>query len=337
MVKHVVAVSPNHMDPTYELERRELGTDVELRPWSAVDPAGIAEEIAQADAVMTWRVRLPAEIIDRLERCRVIIRFGVGFDVVDVDAAARRGIPVCNVPDYCTDEVADHALGLLLALRRGIVTFANGLHAGNEGWSWAAAGRLRRLTGSTLGIVGLGRIGTAMALRAKALRMRVVFFDPYRSDGTERALGLERAETLEELAARSDVVSLHTPLTAETRGLAGDVFFAAAKPGMTLINTSRGPVVDIEALERGMREGTVAMAGLDVLPVEPPEPVPGLLAAWRAGEDWIKDRLIVTPHAAFFSEESDVDMRIKAARTVREVLDGRPPRNQVNQGPPWAH
>jgi phosphoglycerate dehydrogenase-like enzyme len=329
MPQHTVYISPNHMDPSYQLERDGLGPDVDLKPWSATNPDDLAVEISDADAVMTWRVPLSAQVIDRLTRCQVIIRFGVGFDIVDVEAARARDIPVCNIPDYCTDEVADHTMGLLLALNRQIVTFSNNVRSGNAGWSWAGAGELHRITGSTLGVIGLGRIGTAVALRAKAFGMDVAFHDPYVPDGTEGALDLRRLER-DELLASADYVTLHTPLTNETRGMADREFFSKLKLGATLINTSRGPVVDIEALEAAMRNGDVRAAGLDVLPKEPPEPEPGLLTAWRANEPWLQGRLIVTPHSAFYNEESDHDMRVKAARTVREVFDGLPARNRVN-------
>ena len=174
MTKHIVYISPAHMDPSYQLEREGLGPDVELRMWSATDPSDLVAEIADADAIMTWRVPLPAQVIDGLRRCKVIVRFGVGFDIVDVEAARARNIPVCNIPDYCTDEVADHTMGLLLALNRQIVTFNNNVHRGNEGWTWAGAGKLNRIAGSTLGVIGLGRIGTAVSLRAKSFGMNVV-------------------------------------------------------------------------------------------------------------------------------------------------------------------
>lgn len=329
MPKHIVCISPAHMDPTYEIERRVLGPEVDLRVFSATDQETIGREAREADAIMTWRMRVDAPAVEELQRCKIIVRFGVGFDVVDVEAAKKHGIPVSNVPDYCTNEVADHTIGLLLALARGIVTFNDGLREGNDAWSWDAAGPLSRLTNKTLGIIGLGRIGTAVALRAKAFGMRVAFFDPYVTDGMDRALGVSRL-SLDELLAEADFISLHTPLTKDTRGMVNGDFLAKVKSGVTLINTSRGPVVDVDALETAMREGRVGAAALDVLPQEPPTPEPGLLKAWRTGESWLRGRLVLTPHAAFYSEESDHDMRVKAAQTVREVLDGLPPRNRVN-------
>lgn len=330
MSKYRVAISPYHMDPEYEIERSILEPDFELCPWEGSDPNSVADQIEEADAIMTWRVRLPESVVHRLTRCQIIVRFGVGFDIVDIEAARRKDIPVSNVPDYCTNEVADHTWALILSLRRGIVPFGDNLRSGNGGWSWGSAGSLRRLTNNTICIVGLGRIGTATALRAKSFGMRVVFYDPYVPDGIDRALGIERCASLSELASQADIVSFHTPLTEETIFLANDAFFDELKPGATLVNTSRGKVVDIDALERALKAGIVGFAGLDVLPTEPPEPPPSLLVSWRDNDDWIKGRLIVTPHAAFYSEESDRDMRIKASTTVLEVLNGQNPRNRVN-------
>ena len=248
---------------------------------------------------------------------------------MDVEAAARKGIPVANVPDYCTNEVADHTIALLLGITRGLPAYIDSVKLEDDRWEWSAAGHLFRMTGKTLGIIGLGRIGTAVALRAKAFGIDVAFYDPSASDGMERSLGLRRLQ-LDELLAQADFVSLHTPLTPETRGLVNADFLAKLKHGAYIVNTSRGGVVDANALEVALREGRVAAAALDVMPTEPPDPELGLVKAWRAGEDWIKHRLIVTPHSAFYSEEGEVDMRVKATATVREVLDGLPARNVVN-------
>ena len=217
MPRHVVRISPNHMDPEYAIERRELGGDIDLVPWSAEGGEALGEELRDADAVMTWRVPITRAVVERLRACRLIIRIGVGFDIVDLDAASERGIAVCNVPDYCTDEVADHTIGLLLAIARGIVRYNDNMRAGNERWGWSGAAPLYRVAGKRLGIIGLGRIGTAVARRAAALGLQVAFHDPYVPDGTDKALGLRRLE-LADLLAESDIVTFHTPLTAETRG-----------------------------------------------------------------------------------------------------------------------
>lgn len=274
---------------------------------------------------------LPEAILDRLARCRINVRPAVGYDSVDIARWGRYGIPVCNTPDYGTMEVADHALGLLLALRRGTARSDRLLRADPRGnWRPSDVPLARRLSACTLGIVGLGRIGTAVALRARAFDMDVVCHDPFVASGVELALGIRRVDSLEELARQSDAVSLHVPLSPATRGLAGAAFFAAAKPGMVLVNTARGGVVDLDALYAAMRDGRVAGAGLDVLPTEPADLRSPLLRDWHEGAPWLADRLLVTPHSAFYTPESARDMRAKAARTAARYLRDGVLENCVN-------
>jgi phosphoglycerate dehydrogenase-like enzyme len=322
---------PDHFAPPPDVERAVLGADAEfLLPAARSAREVPAEMWPRADAALVWHdVTLDAADIARMERCRVIVRVGAGYDNIDLAAAGRRGIAVCCVPDYGVNDVADHALAMLLALYRGLFEFNALVQAG--GWDWGGLPARRRVTGETLAVIGLGRIGTAAALRAKAHGMRVAFYDPYKPDGFDKALGLERFFDLPELLAQADAVTFHVPLTAETRGMAGETFFAALKPGAFLVNTARGPVVDLDALERALRAGRVQAAALDVLPQEPPDPEQPLLRAWRAGEEWVRWRLIVTPHAAFYNEASFAEIRRKAAQEALRVLQGQPPRNCVNR------
>lgn len=287
--------------------------------------------LSACDALLCWHeVRVDAALIARLDRCRVIVRGGVGFDHIDIEAAGAAGIPVCNTPDYGTSEVADHAIALMLALVRGITTYQTALRRDLAGSYGVAAPLMRRIRGATLGVVGLGRIGTATALRAKAFGMRIVAFDPHLPAGQEIAIGADRVGRLADLLGQSDVVSIHTPLTPATRHLFDDRAFAAMKPGAILINTARGAIVDLDALHRALEGNRLAGAGLDVLPVEPPTPVPSLLAAWHRSEPWIADRLLLTPHAAWNSPESRADARRKSAETVLLYLRDGYLRNCVN-------
>ncbi len=289
------------------------------------------EDCAAADGLMLFRLWASAADLARFPRLRAIVRMGVGYDRIDRAAAAARGIMVCNVPDYGTTEVADHAIGMTLALRRGILLYHDAQRrTPPAGWVPIASRVVRRLGGQTFGVVGLGRIGTAAALRARALGFRVAFFDPYRPNGTDRALGLDRARTLEELLGQSDVLSLHTPLTRETRGLIGARELALLPPDAVVVNTSRGPVLDIDALEAALRSGHLAGAGLDVLPVEPPaEPEPTLLRAWRGREAWLEGRLVVTPHVAYHSPQAWDDIRRKSAETMAAALLSNRPQNVI--------
>ena len=287
---------------------------------------------SEFDALVCYHdANLDSSLIKRLDRCRLIVRAGVGFDQVDIAACAALGIPVCNTPDYGTTDVADHAIALMLALTRGIVTYHNAMKADvAKGWNFAIPPTIRRLSGRVFGVIGLGRIGTATALRAKGLGMQVVFFDPYRTTGTELALGFTRAKTLDELLGAADVISLHTPLSAETRNLFDRAAVKKLKPGAFLVNTSRGPVVELDAVLEGLRSGQLAGAGLDVFPVEAPTGDEPLLKALRTGDPAVTDRLIVSPHSAFYSPSSLIDLRRKSAETACDYLFAGRLRDCVN-------
>jgi len=267
----------------------------------------------------------PAQYLEKLDKCRIFVKPAVGFDEIDLKAWGEIGIPVCNTPDYGTREVADHAMALMLTLTKSIAYHDERLREEPvKNWIPALNPFGQRLANCTLGIVGLGRIGSAVALRAKAFDMDVVFYDPYKSNGYDLTLGIRRANSLEELFGQSDIVSLHTPLNDETHNLIDADVFAAAKKGLVLVNTARGPVIDIDALHDAMKDDTVLAAGLDVLPDEPANIDKPLIAAWHKGEDWLRHRLVVTPHSAFYTPQSMWDMRGFAARTVvRYLRDGR--------------
>lgn len=277
---------------------------------------------AQADALMTLRLAVPAAQLDRFPKLRVVLRMGVGYDRVDRVECARLGITVANIPDYGTEEVADHAIALALGLRRGLFLHHETQRASPPApWGVIETPLVRRLSAQRFGVLGLGRIGTAVALRAKAFGFDVVFFDPGLPNGADRALGIRRAASLEALMAQADVLSIHAPLTRGTRGLVGAAELALLPEGAVVVNTARGPILDLEAMEAGLRSGRIAGAGLDVIPVEPPiEAVPVLLRAYRDREPWLQGRLVVTPHSAFHTPEAWDDIRLKGIETMRDVL-----------------
>ncbi len=314
------------------VEREVFGRDARILIRAPGTLADLADaECAEADGLMLFRLWASAADLARFPRLRAIVRMGVGYDRIDRAAAAARGIVVCNVPDYGTTEVADHAIALALTLRRGILLHHEAQRrTPPAAWAPIETPLVRRLDVQTFGVLGLGRIGTAAALRARALGFRVVFFDPYRPNGTERALGLTRAATRDDLLRQSDVLSLHTPLTRETRGLIGARELALLPRDAVVVNTARGPVLDLDALGAALRGGHIAGAGLDVLPVEPPdEAEPALLRAYRAREAWLDGRLVVTPHSAFHSPEAWADIRRKSAETMAAALFSNRPQNVI--------
>jgi len=312
-------------------EREILGTLADVVALQARDESDLAGKIDDCDAMIVYtEIGISRKTIDRLRRCKLIVRGGVGIDNVDGAAARGRGIPLANVPDYGSEEVADTAIAMALALARGTHLLGSRLRRGLGPWSHKQAEPLARLRGRGFGIVGLGRIGTATVLRAKALGMDVLFYDPYKPDGYDRALGVRRVETLDELLAQSLIVSLHCPLTDETRGMIGAAAIARMPRGSYLVNTARGGVVDVAALPDALASGHLAGAGIDVLEKEPPPDDHPLLVAWRDPDHAAHDRLILCPHAAFYCEEGLMDIRVKTAEACRQAILGLPIRNVVN-------
>jgi D-3-phosphoglycerate dehydrogenase len=285
-----------------------------------------ASALANADAVINYSATqlVGAKPAD-FAKARIAVRAGVGFDNLDLVGWGAKGVPVCNVPDYGTTEVADHAIALMLALTRGTSSYGQRLiETGPGAWHFGLAPLVRRHRHAHFGVIGLGRIGLAAARRAAAFDMKVTFFDPHLGSGVDLSTGYDRVHSLNELMGRSDIISVHAPLSGETRGMLNDTAFAAAKTGLILINTARGPIVDLDALERAMRSGGVAGAGIDVLPNEPQDMDHPLFASWRKREAWIAERLIVTPHAAFYSPSAMQDLRLKSVEVVHTLLvEGR--------------
>jgi lactate dehydrogenase-like 2-hydroxyacid dehydrogenase len=330
----LILIPDAQFDDDARVEREVLGNGYEVTVHRERRAATIPDATwRQADAIICYHeVPHGLDVIDRLERCRIIVRAGVGYDQIDVAAAAARGIPVCNVPDYGTTEVADHAIALMLGLARGLVSYHLRLLADpHAGWHWSGAPLVRRLRGSRFGVVGLGRIGLATARRAAALDMQVAFYDPHIPDGAELAVGYERFADLHALLQGADVLSLHCPLTAETRHLIDATALQVMPPHALLINTARGALIDIDALDAALKAGQIAGAGLDVLPEEPPDPQAPLLQAFKRREPYVDGRLLLTPHAAWASEAGRHDLRTKSASTVKEFLERQTLRNCVNR------
>ena len=306
-------------DPESAAERAVIGDDADVRRFLCSGDEDFTDEICGARALIVWHnTPVTAAGIARLRNCRALIRNGVGFDSVDIAAARERGIAVCNVPDYGTEEVADHAIALAMALCRQL--FPLDQEAKQLGWVIKVEPKLRRLRELTFGVVGLGAIGTAAALRAKALGFKVVFHDPYLPNGADKAVGILRARTLDELLAKSDVLSLHCPLTEETRYLIAERELALMKPSAFIVNTARGAVIKKTAILAALREGRIAGAGLDVVEDEP----------LKTADEAAAPNLIVTCHAAFCSVESKIEMRATSARIALAAVRGERLENVVN-------
>ena len=293
--------------------------DVTVLPHIA-DEQGMIDALRDADAVIIAASPVTRGVMSACEGLKAAMRTGVGYDVIEVPAATELGVIVINVPDIWVREVANHALGLLLAFNRKIVTLDRQVHAGT--WSAGVPGPFTgSLHGETVGIVGLGNIGSAFAKRIAAFETTVIAYDPYVDEARFKALGVERVRSLEELARRADYVSVHTLLNTETRHLIGDAFFKHMKPTAVLVNTSRGPVVDEAALTRALEAKQLAGAALDVWEKEPVDPNNPLLKM---------DNVIATPHAAYFSSPAVAQVPKRCGEEIRRVLTGERPINVVN-------
>lgn len=285
--------------------------DAEASP----DPAA---EIRDADALVAVWYPVTAEVIADLDHCKVILRRGIGVDTVDLEAATKRGIPVCNVPDYCVNEVADHAFALALALARQLPTLDRSLRAGE--WKPQLPYPMPSLEAMTFGVAGMGRIGRAVLRRAAACEFRLAAYDPFVPESKFEQLGVRRLSQ-DELFAQCDIVSLHTPLTPETRHIVNAERLGTMRPNSIVINTSRGGLVDTVALAAALKKGTIAAAGLDVFETEPLEPDHPIRRCPTA---------LLTPHFAWHSRESIKKLHVMGMQVVVRALQGDPLTSCVN-------
>lgn len=328
-------------DLGYEVEALSGLTDIDVQLVTGlVDNADELVALAkEADAlVVSSREAVPRSAIEQLNKCQVIVRMSVGIDHVDLEAASDHGIVVSHCPDYCTSEVADHAMALILALNRRIVEVNEDLHKG----AWIdrsyhtqqiLRGPMPPLRELTLGIVGLGRIGQSVARRAAPFGLRLIAADPYADRASAAALGVELV-TLDELASQADIITLHCPLTPETRGMIDAAFFDKVKPSAALVNTARGGIVNMDDIVAALSDGRLAAAGLDVVD---PEPLPSTSPLYSL------PNVILTPHDAYYSERSRVQVRVDTLNAALTVLRGMYPRTVANPAVmekldlrPWA-
>ncbi len=306
--------------PDLEPARAALaGVGAELVMASEPTPDAILEVAATADAMLVTYAKITADIIAGLTRCKAIGRFGIGTDNIDLAAATEAGIVVTYAPVYCLDEVSDHAMALLLTMIRKVALANSLVHSGR--WEMPAVVPIHRIRGTTLGLVGFGNIPQQVAPKAQAFGMRVISFDPYAPDSAFETSGVGRVD-FDELLGESDFISIHAPLTPETEGMFGREALARMRPHALLVNTARGPLVDVEALADALEAGQIGGAALDVLPQEPPPAHSRLIG---------RPDVLLTPHTGFYSEEALLDLQVTVATDVATVLAGGLPRFPVRR------
>lgn len=279
----------------------------------------VIEACKDADALINQYAPITRKVIEQLENCKVISRYGVGFNTIDIDAATEKGIAVGNVTDYCLDEVSDHAMALLLSSARKVTLMNNAVKSGT--WDFKVAVPIFRLRGRILGLVGFGNIPQSVTRKAQAFGLSVIAYDPFVPKAVAEAMNVELV-SLEELCEKSDYISVHLPLNKHTEKIISHEQFNKMKKEAFIINTARGPVIDEQALIEALQEGKIAGAGLDVLEIEPIDPNNPLLKM---------DNVILNPHSAFYSVEAELELKRKTAQNVADVLSGYYPTYLVNK------
>jgi D-3-phosphoglycerate dehydrogenase len=305
--------------PSTDPEREVLeAAGVELVIAPDTSEATLAELAKDVDAIMFCFAQVTAKVLESATNCKIAARYGIGVDNVDIAKATELGIIVTNVPDYCMDEVTDHALGMILALNRRLVPHTNAV-VGN-GWNDVALNQpMHRTRGAMLGIVGYGRIGRSLAAKAVGFGMKILAYDPLIEIGLE--IDGASVVSLDELLAKSDFISLHVPLIPSTQNMISAPQLAKMKPGSIIVNCARGGLIDEDALAQSLASGHTAGAGLDVVEPTPPDPASDLLQ---------QENVIITPHTAFFSQASTLELEQRTAQEVVRVLNGKKPENLIN-------
>ncbi len=299
----------------------------------AVEEAEVLGELVgtevgeDTEVLLVWHEHINEDYVKKCPNLRAVQRYGVGYDTLDIGYFKSKGIVACNNPDYGTDEVSDTAIAMIMNIARGISLYDASAKGFTDSWQENVNPSLRRNSESVLGVIGAGRIGGSVLLKAKALRFKTVFFDPYKERGHEKMLGAQRVESIEELLAVSDIVSLHCPLSKETMGLVDRHFLSSMKKGASLVNTARGGLLaDTDSIYDALKSGQLAQCALDVLVNEPPKDEK-LITAWRNQEDFLKGRLLINPHTSYYSQEAYKEIRTNAAKNALRMYNGEKPYN----------
>lgn len=315
-MKGKIYITDRISDPSIEL--KELGSHLTKDPTNNVE------------VLMVWHQEITGDYLDNFPEVHTIIRYGVGYDKIDLDACGRRGITVCNTPDYCTEEVSDTALAFILNCSREITRYDFKSKSYSVGWQENVKQNIHRSKNTKVGFIGLGRTGGLTLKKVKYIGYDTCFYDPFLSPGYDKVFNTQRFDNLNDLLQTCDIVSLHCPSNKDTSGMINEVFIANMKEGSSLVNTARGNLVkDLSVLEKALRLNKLNMVCLDVLPQEPPSKEDSLIKAWQNNEEWIGGRLVINPHSSYHSIESGDEQRIKASKNALSALLERKPRYVV--------
>ena len=325
----LIGITDHYPEP-YDIEQKAFGREVEFINFNSRDETSYNDEIlGKLDALLVFHARITEKTIKKMHNFKIIVRYGVGTDNMDLDALKKYFIPLCNTPDYGIEEIAATATAHLLNLWRRISAYDIASRKDDGNWAKNIITPITRISQATLGVIGTGRIGSTVIRNMGPYGCRILGFDEYQPKSHAKEHGYVLVETLDQLLAESDAVSLNCVLTEETTGIVDEDFIKSMKKGALLVNTARGGLFkNLDVIEDGLKSGHLGGVGTDVLPKEPPDGH-ALISAWKNFEPWLSGRFVVTPHTAYYSESALYDMRFKAAETVALFLEGEKPRNRI--------
>ncbi len=319
----------DYISAPFDIEQRVLGSNYELIPLDLFAEFPATEILNDLDGLLIWHYPIEEQLLNALTNCQILVRYGVGYDNVDLQAVKRHGMRFSNTPDYGTDEVADTTCAMILAKTRRIAEYNIRSRGYLDTWQENTLADIQRSSALTVGVIGAGRIGSSVILRLKAFNYNLVFFDPYQPSGYEKMLGCSRVDTLEALCQTADIVTLHCPLTTETRGMVNTDFLSNMKAGAILINTARGPLIEnIDQVLTEVESDRLYGVGLDVLPEEPPLNSK-YISQWRSDTGYLNGRVTINPHSAYYSSQAWNEMRSKSAETIKLWLEQGIQRNPI--------
>ena len=282
------------------------------------------------EVILLWNTYANKEYVDSFPNLKAVIRYGAGYDNADLNYLKEKGIFLCNTPDYGTDEVSDTTIAMIMNIARGVSLYDSNAKNYFDTWQENTNKTIKRNSEYKLGVLGVGRIGGSVIVKANALKFDTYFYDPYLPYGYEKLLNTKRVEDLDEFIESMDILSINCPLTSETKNMINEEFISKMKKGSSLVNTARGGIVkDIDVFYEALKVGHLNSVAFDVLPSEPPKKSK-LIDAWRAKESWLEGRVIINPHTAYYSKQAFFEMRQKAALNAKRVIDGLKPVNIVN-------
>lgn len=317
-----------------DIEKEIIGKHAEVICLDSPNEKDLPEIISEADGILVWHTEINKSAIEKLKNCKSIIRYGVGYDNIDVKYLTSKKINFANTPDYGTEEVADTASAFILNFIRKINFYDNFLKKNNK-WQEEVINLnkfnpIKRTSDHKLGIIGLGRIGSALALRMKGFKMNVGFYDPEAQTGVEKIFGIKRYDSLEELAFECNIISINATLNDSSKGMIDKKFIDQIKKGTVIVNTARGAIIkNLDALLYGLKKGKLEGVGLDVLPDEPPEYNHEFFKTWLDKKNPLSDKILINPHAGYFSSSSIIEMREKAAKNMLLSLLGKKIKNII--------